>query len=224
MLHMRLIVGKLGLQKVFPVLLALFLGGCAQLFPMDLCDCPEIEEMVEGDEVESEAPVMAAVMQPIPNPDPAAAVDARAERPLKKLADGRLIIGAVETVTIDPPGVKFKARVDSGANTASLDARDLVIFERDGKRWVRFKLRPLDGQETPEIERPVKRFVRVSQTNSPESDRRPVVELGIELGGVKDIIDFNLRDRSQMTYPVLLGRKYLRDRALIDISRTNIQR
>ena len=216
---------KLRLPRLVFILPLVLVGGCAQLFPTDLiCDCPEIEEMVEEEEVASDAPVVAAVMKPIPNPDPAAAVDARADRPLKKLADGRLIIGAVETVVIDPPGIKLKARVDSGANTSSLDARDLVIFERDGKRWVRFKLRPIEGVEPTEIERPVKRFVRVSQTNSDEADRRPVVELGIELGGMKDIIDFNLRDRSQMTYPVLLGRRYLSDRALIDISRTNIQR
>ena len=194
------------------------------MFPQGLCDCTEFEEAVEEEEIEAEPEVVAAVIQPAPIPDPAAAVDARSERPLKKLADGRLIVGAVESVKIDPPGIRLKARIDSGANTASLDARDLVVFERDGKRWVRFKLRPVDGEEPQEVERPVKRFVRVSQTNSPKADRRPVVEMSIELGGVKDLIDFNLRDRSRMTYPVLLGRKYLRDRALIDISRTNIQR
>ena len=194
------------------------------MFPQGLCDCSEFEEAVEEEEIETEPEVVAAVVTPVPIPDPAAAVDARSERPLKKLADGRLIVGAVESVKIDPPGIQLKARVDSGANTSSLDARDLVVFERDGERWVRFKLRPVNGVESPEVERPVKRFVRVSQTNSPEADRRPVVEMSIELGGVTDLIDFNLRDRSRMTYPVLLGRKYLRDRALIDISRTNIQR
>lgn len=210
--------------KVCLLLAPIFLGGCAQLFPQGLCDCSEFEEAVEEEEIETEPEVVAAVVTPVPIPDPAAAVDARSERPLKKLADGRLIVGAVESVKIDPPGIQLKARVDSGANTSSLDARDLVVFERDGERWVRFKLRPVNGVESPEVERPVKRFVRVSQTNSPEADRRPVVEMSIELGGVTDLIDFNLRDRSRMTYPVLLGRKYLRDRALIDISRTNIQR
>jgi len=215
---------KSSVLKAFLLIAPLFLGGCAQLFPLGLCDCTEFEEAVEEEELDAEPEIVAAVVTPVPVPDPAAAVDARSERPLKKLADGRLIVGAVETVTIDPPGVRLKARVDSGANTSSLDARDLVIFERDGDRWVRFKLRPVNDVEGVEVERPVKRFVRVSQTNSPEADRRPVVEMSIELGGVKDLIDFNLRDRSRMTYPVLLGRRYLSDRALIDISRTNIQR
>ena len=152
------------------------------------------------------------------------AYDARTDEPLTQLPDGRLIVGGVEHVAIDPPGISYTARVDSGANTSSLDARNLVVFERDEERWVRFDLRPKDGVEEPvSIEKPVERFVLISQTNSPKPDRRPVVKMLMSIGGQENLIEFTLRDRSSMTHAILLGREYLLDRAVIDISRNYIQ-
>ena len=53
--------------------------------------------------------------------------------------DDKYIIGEVELVQVVPVGVTKKARIDTGATTTSIDAQDIVLFERDGKKWVKFK-------------------------------------------------------------------------------------
>ena len=50
--------------------------------------------------------------------------------------------------------------------------------------------------------------------------RRFVVELDIRLGQKLQTTEFTLTDRSNMTYPVLLGRAFLMDLYVVDVSRS----
>ncbi len=73
------------------------------------------------------------------------------------------------------------------------------------------------------MERPVKRIVRIIQSSVDGYDRRYVVEMPITIGDVTEETEFTLRDRQHLIYPVLLGRSYLRDTALVDVSRRYVQ-
>lgn len=138
--------------------------------------------------------------------------------------DGKLVVGASEWIYLSPPGHHYQARVDSGATTSSLSARDITRFERNGKRWVRFKLQHDDEAEPIEIEAPVVRNARIRQASAEEADSRPVILLTINMGtSLQQDAEFTLTDRSQMTYPILLGREFLRDLVLIDVGRKNVQ-
>lgn len=59
--------------------------------------------------------------------------------PRARVTDKQLV-GAVERVHLSPPDAVFEARIDTGAESSSLDARDIREFERDGSTWVRFLL------------------------------------------------------------------------------------
>lgn len=132
--------------------------------------------------------------------------------------DGKIIIGASEWIYLSPPGHHYQARIDSGAATSSLSAVNVVRFERNGKRWVRFWLQHDDEAEPIEIEAPLIRHVLIRQASSDAVDRRPVVSLTVNLGtALQQDTEFTLTDRSQMTYPILLGREFLRDVTLIDV-------
>lgn len=48
------------------------------------------------------------------------------------------VIGSEELVLLDDLTEKYKARIDTGATTSSLNATNIVEFERDGTKWVRF--------------------------------------------------------------------------------------
>ncbi|NLS11289.1 ATP-dependent zinc protease [Vibrio sp. SM6] len=135
-----------------------------------------------------------------------------------------IILGAVERVTIESIKQSFKARVDTGATTSSLNAVDLEMFERDGKDWVRFHLADADtpANEQHWIEAPVVRYVKIRQSTSDEVERRPVVELWVQLGSIREKAQFTLADRSQMTFPILLGREFIRDIAVVDVSKEYI--
>ncbi len=134
------------------------------------------------------------------------------------------VVGRSEWIGLPDVGTYLKARVDSGANTSSLSARDITRFERDGANWVRFRLGLTDDDVVVDdvrdewIEAPVERRVRIVQAAGEES--RPVVSLMMTLGSIRESVEFTLNDRSHLNYPVLLGRRFLMDIAVIDVAET----
>ncbi len=136
-----------------------------------------------------------------------------------------LILGAKEWVTIDAIDSRFTARVDTGAATSSLNAVNMQEFERDGQKWVRFNLANTAGtdEKIQWISAPIVRHVNVRQTSSDELQRRAVVELRVGLGALNEKVLFTLADRSQMTHPILLGREFIKDIAIVDVSKEFLQ-
>ncbi len=129
------------------------------------------------------------------------------------------IMGWVEIIRILPNGPYLKAKLDTGALTSSLDARNIEYFKKNNKKMVRFVLDAecvRSGEKTEIIfEKPLKRNVRIRQHQS-ESMRRPVVILDLCIGGKEYSTPFSLTPRSKFNYPVLLGRDFLKDRILVD--------
>jgi hypothetical protein len=136
----------------------------------------------------------------------------------------KAVVGRSEWIGLPDVGTYLKARVDSGANTSSLSASEITRFERDGANWVRFKLGVtdddvvVDGVRDEWIEAPVERRVRILQAAGEES--RPVVSLMMTLGPIRESVEFTLNDRTHLNYPVLLGRRFLMDIAVIDVAET----
>ena len=139
--------------------------------------------------------------------------------------DQQTILGAIEKVTIESIKQKFDARVDTGATTSSLNAVDIKEFERNGKDWVRFHL--ADKSQATEdqkwIEAPVVRYVKIRQSTTDQAERRAVIELWVKVGKIHEKAQFTLADRSQMSHPVLLGREFIKDIALVDVSKKYVQ-
>ena len=130
--------------------------------------------------------------------------------------DAKKIIGAMEHVRLVPPNVVLKARIDTGAKTTSIDARDIVSFERDGKLWVRFVC--VSGKKEYTIERKVIKTVLIKRHDS-ESQDRYVVKMRIVLGDVSQLVSVTLNDRDNYKYPVLIGRNFLRDFFIVDVTK-----
>jgi len=160
-------------------------------------------------------PVAVAASKPVQCP-PAAATNSNN-------LGNKLVVGQVEWLWIESVNRVYEARIDTGATTSSISALDITPFEKDGKRWVRFRLAPDDSDDSFEIEAPLVRYVRIRQASSDDLDRRPVASLTVRLGKMTEVAEFTLTDRTQMSYPILLGREFLRDVALVDVARDNIQ-
>ncbi|PSJ46053.1 ATP-dependent Zn protease [Zobellella endophytica] len=160
---------------------------------------------------------------PPPPPPSAGGREAPAEYPDNETRDGKLIVGETEDVWLDAVNDSFPARIDTGATTSSLSAQDITVFERDGNPWVSFNLAHEGVDEKLPVETPLVRYVRIRQASADSTERRPVVALTMRLGRLSERTEFTLTDRSQMTYPVLLGREFLKDIAVVDIARQNVQ-
>ncbi|MGL5813631.1 MAG: ATP-dependent zinc protease family protein [Aeromonas sp.] len=137
--------------------------------------------------------------------------------------DGKLLVGEAEWIWVDAANDAFQARVDTGATTSSISAQEITIFERNGKNWVRFFLSHQEMDDKIQIEAPLVRHVRVRQASADDLDRRPVVRLAVRIGDMTEKAEFTLKDRSDMTFPVLLGREFLKDIAVVDVAREYIQ-
>lgn len=134
---------------------------------------------------------------------------------------GLTTIGSVEGVRLLPPDHLFEARIDTGANTSSLDARDIEFFERDGDDYVRFTIagEHFANSGPVELERPVSRFVRIIQASNEDHERRAVIELQYRIGPIERVAEFTLANRKRLTYSALIGRNILKDLFAVDVSR-----
>ena len=137
------------------------------------------------------------------------------------LNDERMVVGEVEWVHIDPPGILMSARIDTGAQSSSIHADNLTHFERDGDDWISFQLEVENEPVT--IERPILRHVRVFQQSDKEGSRRPVVAMRIIVGNVTDSFEFTLADRAHLEHDMILGRNFLTDLAVVDVGREYVQ-
>lgn len=135
---------------------------------------------------------------------------------------GPRVVGWIEKGLILPEYTAVKIKVDSGALTSSMHAVNIEEFEHMGHEWVRYDV-PVRDADTDEMvtmhfERPV--FRRILVRGAGGSDRRPVVKMSICMGDRVYEEQFSLRDRGDMNYPVLIGRRTIAHVGLIDVSRT----
>ncbi|CAM3640756.1 ATP-dependent zinc protease [Pseudomonas wadenswilerensis] len=114
-------------------------------------------------------------------------------------------------------GQTFKAKMDTGALTASLSAKDIERFTRDGEDWVRFRVATKDA-DGKVYEHKLARISKIKNRADEDEDgegaeisKRPVVDLELCLGDVKRTVEVNLTDRSSFNYPLLIGAKALRE-------------
>ncbi len=133
--------------------------------------------------------------------------------PVMANAEEKITIGLVEDVILLPWGVKLPARIDTGAATSSLDARELKIHSNVAE----FKLPKKYGNL--HLQLPVVGWKTIRSAESRE--RRPVVELELCVGPKRLRIHVNLNDRSMVKYPLILGRSALKENFVVDCMHSN---
>jgi len=157
--------------------------------------------------------------------------------PLVVVADdssGKMIYGLHEKVHIKELGITVPAKLDTGADSASLSARYIRTFEQDGVEMVVFDLSidrvdredwGINAEQWDDVELPLSGHVRIkrrAESVSPgerDYSRRPVVTLTVCMGNRQEQIEVNLTDRSEFRYPLLMGSEALQGLgALVDPS------
>ena len=67
----------------------------------------------------------------------------------------------------------------------------------------------------------LRRRVLIKQHDGPP-ERRYVVRMWITLGPVRSRVDVNLTDRDVFEYPLLIGRNFLTDTLIVDVSQQHL--
>lgn len=114
----------------------------------------------------------------------------------------------------------LNAKIDTGAYTSSLHCHDIAIKESSGLTMVRFFV--LDPAH-PEYEHrpfdvPVHKIKKVKSSNG-ISEKRVIIKQKIEIANRSYTIDLSLTNRSEMRYPILIGRRFLRNKFIVDVSK-----
>jgi len=128
----------------------------------------------------------------------------------------KVVIGRVERINIiDAEIVGVPAKIDTGAFRSSIWATN--IYEKDGKLFF-----TLLGPESPWYtgkEMSVDKYERVEVENSfGHKEERYSIHTKIKMGPKVVSSNITLSDRSKKIYPVLIGRKLLKGRYVVDVS------
>lgn len=194
-------------------LVLLLLSGCAVLSPehQPVAVCPVLEEPATTHQQCPPAKVIERIVTK----------EVPAKLPPMATTAGKMhlpIVGAVEWVAVGRSELMMEARIDTGADTTSIHADRIQLIEKDGRRYVRFVLvEPETGREVRQELR-LRRRVLIKQSNGLR-DRRFVVRMWVAVGNTRSHIDVNLTDRSDFEYPMLIGRNFLTDSLIVDVSR-----
>jgi hypothetical protein len=133
----------------------------------------------------------------------------------------RKIIGRRELVDFPDLGLNsIEAKIDTGAYTSSIHCKMVKHFKRDNREMVSFIL--LDPQhplfENQPIEWPLYKIKTVKNSFG-QAEQRYVIKTRISFFNELYEIEISLADRSLMEYPLLLGRKALKKKFVVDVSK-----
>jgi hypothetical protein len=133
--------------------------------------------------------------------------------------DKLTVIGHTEYIDLPKHGIlKVPAKIDTGADSSSIWASDVRVEEGA----LKFKLfNPGSEFHTgKDIVSHGKQFQEVTIINSfGHKEKRYKVKLSITLRGRNIRATMTLANRENTTYPVLLGRRLLANKFLVDVSR-----
>lgn len=126
-----------------------------------------------------------------------------------------VVLGYIEDVYVGNIALAMRGKLDTGADSSSVHARDVELYDRNGRdTWVRFRLIGKDGRAV-RYDQNVIRFTHI-KTKTGGTIRRPVIRLPICVGGKAGHAEVNLADRGEFDYEILIGREFLADRILVD--------
>ena len=134
------------------------------------------------------------------------------------------IIGRREPVDFPDLGLSgIIGKIDTGAYTTALHCQDIHVREENGVRMLCFK--PLDPSQ-PAFTGKEMCFTDFSEKQIKNSfgevEHRYIIKTRVRIARklVKSVI--SLTDRGNMRYPVLIGRKLLKSRFIVDVSELHL--
>ena len=127
------------------------------------------------------------------------------------------VVGWKEQVAL--PDLKIKsviAKIDTGANLATIDADDIKFVTRKNVKYVKFTVKKRNNT-VRKTSAPLAGFKRIRSSNG-DVERRPYIKTDILMDGITKNIELTLTDRGPMDYTMLIGRKALGRRWIVNPS------
>ena len=117
------------------------------------------------------------------------------------------------------PDLKIKsviAKIDTGANVATIDAANIKFITKNDIKYVKFTVKKRNNT-IRKTSAPLAGFKRIKSSNG-DVEKRPYIKTDILMDGITKNIELTLTDRGPMDYTMLIGRKALWRRWVVNPS------
>ncbi|GLR15632.1 ATP-dependent zinc protease family protein [Portibacter lacus] len=137
----------------------------------------------------------------------------------KKLTIGRKDKG--DLPDLDLKNIDLK--IDTGAYTSAIHCRKIAIKIVDGKEVLTFTLLDPSHNQYDEKEFSTDDFTEKRIKSSfGSSEKRYIIKTTIRLFAIRYKIELSLSERGEMRFPILIGRKFLMGRFIINPSKYDL--
>jgi len=113
------------------------------------------------------------------------------------------------------------AKIDTGAKTSVIHCDYIELIKKGRKQFVKFIPLSESHSSGKVFTLPYHKERKIRNSFGFEENRY-IIHTQIKMFGETHGIEISLRDRSNMEFPVLLGRSFLRKKFLVDVSRSNL--
>jgi hypothetical protein len=119
--------------------------------------------------------------------------------------------------------VNIDLKIDSGAYTSSIHCSDINEIEVEGANFIRFTLLDPEHYFYNNKEFSTKNYAsKIVKSSNGISEKRFLIETEIVIFNESFPIHLTLSERKDMTFPILLGRKFLNKKFVIDTAKKNL--
>lgn len=140
----------------------------------------------------------------------------------KRTLTDKLVIGRREWIGLPDLGVSaLHGKIDTGAYRSSLHAQDVEVFTKDDAEWVRFVTHSQDGREVA-CEALIAFRKRVKSSTGEAKERLFLRTRFRTARGLEWPVLMSLADRSEMNFPLLIGRRALSGRFVVDTAGSHL--
>ncbi|WP_417610493.1 ATP-dependent zinc protease [Owenweeksia hongkongensis] len=136
----------------------------------------------------------------------------------------KIIIGATDHLALPDFGIdEIACKIDTGAYTSTLHCSRVRLIEKDDQSILCFKLYdPKFGISTKKEFRYTEFKERKVRSSNGEIDYRYSIYTTVVIFGKKIKTEFTLSFREKMKFPILLGRRFLKNRFIVDVTQKEL--
>lgn len=134
------------------------------------------------------------------------------------------VIGTTDFIDLPDLNLdNIPCKIDTGAATSTLHCRDVHLLEKDGTDYLCFRLyEPRFGIHDWKQYRFADYRIRRVRSSNGMLEERYSIKTTVQIYERKIRTEFTLSFREKMKFPILLGKRFLRNRYLVDVSQKNL--
>lgn len=134
------------------------------------------------------------------------------------------IIGRIDIADFPELGLEnIPVKIDTGAYSSSMHCHHIVEFEENGISYIEFEmLDPSFDEHTGRKLRTKNYKIKSVKSSNGAVEQRYFVTTNVVLFNKLYSIQLSLTDRGKMKYPVLIGRRFLKNKFLVNTAEKNL--